>query len=200
MKKMTKVIIIAVFGGALSGYLFIPDIVIDYSQYLMTGGLCLLLFLVGLDIGRQGSLVENIKKIGYKIFILPIAIITGTLVFSALAGLLLPMTVKESMAIGSGFGWYSLAPIILADYSSQISAISFLHNVMREFFSILLIPVIAEKFGYLETVSLPGAASMDVCLPIVEKTTNSTVAIYSFASGAVISIVVPILVPLFISL
>ena len=146
------------------------------------------------------KVVENIKKIGYKIFILPIAIITGTLVFSALAGLLLPMTVKESMAIGSGFGWYSLAPIILADYSSQISAISFLHNVMREFFSILLIPVIAEKFGYLETVSLPGAASMDVCLPIVEKTTNSTVAIYSFASGAVISIVVPILVPLFISL
>lgn len=122
---MTKSIIIAVILGILSGYLFIPDIVINYSEYVITFGLCLLLFLVGLDIGRQGDLLKNIKEIGFKVLIVPLAIITGTLVFSGLAGLLLPISIKEAMAVGAGFGWYSLAPIILADYSAQISAISF---------------------------------------------------------------------------
>lgn len=197
---MTKSIIIAVILGILSGYLFIPDIVINYSEYVITFGLCLLLFLVGLDIGRQGDLLKNIKEIGFKVLIVPLAIITGTLVFSGLAGLLLPISIKEAMAVGAGFGWYSLAPIILADYSAQISAISFLHNVMREVSGIILIPIVAKKLGYIETVSLPGAAAMDTCLPIIEKATNSNTAIYSFISGVVISIAVPILVPFIINL
>ena len=75
------------------------------------------------------------------------------------------------------------------------SAVSFLHNVMRELFSIVLIPAVAKKVGYIETTGMPGAAAMDVCLPIVEKSTRSDIAVYSFVSGVILSILVPILVP-----
>lgn len=71
---------------------------------------------------------------------------------------------------------------------------------MREVSGIILIPIVAKKLGYIETVSLPGAAAMDTCLPIIEKATNSNTAIYSFISGVVISIAVPILVPFIINL
>ena len=71
-----------------------------------------------------------------------------------------------------------------------------MHNVMRELLGILLIPIIAKKIGYIETVSLPGAAAMDVCLPVVEKATRGDIAVYSFISGVVLSIAVPILVGL----
>lgn len=196
---MTKSIIIAVACGVLSGYLFIPDIVIEYSEYGITVGLCLLLFLVGLDIGRQGSVFQDMKKIGFKVLIIPLAIIVGTLVFSGIAGLLLPLSIKETMAIGAGFGWYSLAPIILADYSAKISAISFLHNIMREVLGLIIIPIVAKKIGYIESVSLPGAAAMDTCLPVIEKATNSSTVIYAFVSGIAITIAVPILVPFIIN-
>lgn len=197
---MTRSIIIAVVCGVLSGYLFIPDFVIEYSGYIINGGLCLLLFLVGLDIGRQGSLLQDIRKIGFTVFLYPLAIIIGTLLFSAFAGIILPITIKEAMAVGAGFGWYSLAPIILADYSAEISAISFLHNVLREVIGLILIPIVAKNIGYLETISLPGAAAMDTCLPVVERATSSHIAIYSFVSGVVISIAVPVLVPFIINL
>ena len=49
---------------------------------------------------------------------------------------------------------------------------------MRDF-SILLIPFVAKKIGYIETTGMPGAAAMDVCLPIVEKSTRSDIAVYS---------------------
>ena len=78
------------------------------------------------------------------------------------------------------------------------SAVSFLHNVMRELLSIVFIPLIAKKIGYIETTGMPGAAAMDVCLPIVEKSTRSDIAVYSFVSGVVLSILVPVFVPLII--
>lgn len=71
---------------------------------------------------------------------------------------------------------------------------------MREMFGIILIPIVAKYIGFIEATSLPGAAAMDVCLPIVERATAPNITIYSFVSGVSLSIAVPILVPLIIGL
>lgn len=194
---MTKAIVCSVVCGLLAGYFFLPDWFIDISGNLLVVGLCVLLFFVGMDIGKEGTVVENFKKAGWRVLVFPFAIIIGTYAGSLVAGLILPsLGLRDALAVGSGFGWYTLAPVMLAEYSTSVSAVSFMHNVMRELFGILLIPIIAKKIGYIETVSLPGAAAMDVCLPVVEKATRGDIAVYSFISGVVLSIAVPILVGL----
>ena len=194
---MTKAIVCSVICGMAAGYFFLPDWFIDISGNLLVVGLCVLLFFVGLDIGREGTVAENFKKAGWRVLVFPFAIIIGTYAGSLVAGLLLPsLGIRDAMAVGSGFGWYTLAPVMLAEYSTSVSAVSFMHNVMRELFGILLIPIIAKKIGFIETVSLPGAAAMDVCLPVVEKATRGDIAVYSFISGVVLSIAVPVLVGL----
>lgn len=198
---MTKIIIASVTFGMFSGYFFIPDYFItEISGNLLIVGLSVLLFFVGLDLGREGTVVENFKKVGIRILAFPIASIIGCLLFAAIGSLVLPMTARESVAVASGFGWYTLAPVILSDYSAELSAISFLHNVMREMIGIIIIPIVAKRVGYIEACSLPGAAAMDVCLPVLEKATNSDTAVYAFVMGVVLSIAVPILVPIIIGL
>lgn len=198
---MTKLTIISVVLGMASGYLFLPDYFVnDLSGDLLVVGLCILLFFVGLDLGKQGTVVENMKKVGLKVLLFPIGAMLGCLAFAAIASFALSLTVRESMAIASGFGWYTLAPVILSEYSAEISAISFLHNVMREMIGIIIIPFVAKYIGYIECCSIPGAAAMDVCLPVVEKATNSETAVYSFIMGVFLSTAVPILVPLCIGL
>lgn len=198
---MTKLIIGFVTAGMLAGYFFIPDFFIEeISGNLLIVGLCVLLFFVGLDLGRAGTVVENFKKVGIRILAFPIASIIGCLGFAALASLILPMSAKDSVAVASGFGWYTLAPVIISDYSAELSAVAFLHNVMREMLGIILIPIVAKRLGFIEACSLPGAAAMDVCLPVLEKSTNSDTAIYAFVMGVVLSIAVPILVPIIIAL
>lgn len=192
--KMTLYIVLSVAAGIIMGYLILPDAFIDISGILIVVGLCVLLFFVGMDIGREGTIIENFKQAGWRIMIFPFVIIIGTLIGSVIGAIILPVSVKDALCVGSGLGWYSLAPAMLAEYSTEISAISFMHNVMRELFAILLIPFVAKRVGYIETVALPGAAAMDVCLPIVEKATKSDIAVYSFISGVVASIAVPILV------
>ncbi len=197
---MTKIIIASVAVGMVSGYFFLPEWFIDSTEYTLVIGLCILLFFVGIDLGSDEDLVKNFKKVGWRILIFPFAIILGTMAGCLVGAMFLPMSVREAMAVGAGFGWYTLAPVILTQYSAEISAISFLHNVMRELIGIILIPVVAKRVGFIETTSLPGAAAMDVCLPIVERSTNANIAVYSFISGMTLSIAVPILVPLIIGL
>ena len=192
---MTKAIIIAASVGVASGYFFIPASFINISGNLLIVGLCILLFFVGVDIGIEGTVVQNFKKVGLRILIFPFAILLGTFLFAMLASVFLPISVKESLAIGAGLGWYTLAPVILAEYSTSLSAISFIHNVARELLGIIFIPIVAKKIGYVECTALPGAAAMDVCLPVVEQATKGDIVVYSFVSGVVLSIMVPILVP-----
>ncbi|MEG0157642.1 MAG: lysine exporter LysO family protein, partial [Anaerovoracaceae bacterium] len=133
---MTKKIILAVICGVLAGYFLLPSTYTEQylwlSEKLLIVGLCFLLFFVGIDLGMDGSVVSNFKKVGWRIIIFPIAIVVGTLAATAVASLLLPISVREGMAVGAGFGWYSLAPVMLSKYSAELSAISFMHNVMRE--------------------------------------------------------------------
>lgn len=43
------------------------------------------------------------------------------------------------------------------------SAVSFLHNVMRELLSIVFIPLIAKKIGYIETTGHAGCGCHGMC-------------------------------------
>ncbi len=204
--SMTVIILISVAIGMLFGFFVIRDVFADnmadfeyWAGIIVKAGLTVLLFFIGIDLGLEGTVIENFKAVGFKIVIIPIAVILGTLIGAFAMSFVIGVSVKEALAIGAGFGWYTLAPGILMESGYlTASAISFLHNVMRELSSIIFIPVVAKKIGYLETTGMPGAAGMDVCLPIVEKATRSDVAVYAFVSGFVLSILVPVLVPLII--
>ncbi|MDY2959270.1 MAG: lysine exporter LysO family protein [Hornefia sp.] len=199
---MTVLIVFFVALGIAAGYFVIGkympnlDIFNEFLGLAIKIGLCTLLVFVGMDIGIEGKVIAQFKSVGIRILAIPAAIVAGTFIGAAVCSIILPISLKESLAIGAGFGWYSLAPGIIMDKGLVIAgAISFMHNVMREIFAIVLIPMVAHHIGYVETVGMPGAAAMDVCLPIVERSTSSATAIYSFVSGVFLSIAVPILVP-----
>ena len=198
--SLTKWIVIAVVLGMLAGRFIIPPAVTAHCGTVINFGLYLLLFMVGMDMGKQGTFVSDIKTAGFQVLLVPVAVCAGTLVFAAVAGLFLPLGVKDSMAASAGMGWYSLAPTLLAPYSPSVSAVAFLSNVMREIFSILAIPFIARYVGYVECAALPGAAAMDTVLPVVVGATHERITIYSFTSGVVLSLAVPVLVPAIVAL
>lgn len=196
---LTKWIVAAVAAGMAVGYFLFSNnaawcgTVIDFGLYL-------LLFLVGMDMGRQGTALQDIKAAGFRVLLVPLAVLAGTLLSALLASLLLPLPGKDAMAAAAGLGWYSLAPTLLAPYSLTVSAVAFLSNVMREVFSIVAIPLVARHIGYLECVALPGAAAMDTVLPVVVGATHDRITIYSFTSGVILSLLVPVLVPLIAAL
>ncbi|MEY8365953.1 lysine exporter LysO family protein [Anaerovoracaceae bacterium 41-7] len=146
--------------------------------------------------------MQHFRQVGGRVFLFPVAVMAGTLIGAVVCvPILSEISLQEALAVGGGFGWYTFAPgLIMEAGLVTASAICFMHNVMREFISILIVPLVAKKIGYLEAMAVPACSSMDVCLPIIERSTRSDIAIYSFISGVVQSAAVPIVVPLILRL
>ena len=164
--------------------------------------LCGLMFCVGISIGNDPNTLKSFRSLNPRLLFLPVMTILGTLAGCAVASLFLPhRSATDCMAVGAGFGWYSLAPGIIMDAGLiEASAVSFLHNVLREIISILFLPFVAGKIGYIEAACMGGAPAMDVCLPVINKETKGKAVTYGFITGVIMSFLVPFSVPLALSI
>lgn len=197
---MTKKILLVLAVGVLSGLFIVPDSLYNSTGILLDVGLCMLLFSVGVDIGSNKDIFKNLKNVGFKLLIVPAATVLGSLFGGILCSILFKMNLFGSLAVASGFTWYTLSAIIITPVSAELGTIAFLTNVFREIIAFISIPFIAKHIGYLETIAVGGAISMDTGLPIITRNTSQEVVIISFISGIIISLMVPILVPIFVGL
>ena len=189
----------AVIVGILLGYFIKSYINFDISL-LIQFGLYLLLFFIGIDIGKNDNILNDLKKLNKKVLFLPFITIISSLAGGAVASMLLSLSIGESVAISAGMGWYSFSAIELSKVSVELGGIAFLANIFRELLAIFFIPVIAKKIGSFESVSIAGATAMDSVLPIINKSNPAEISIISFYSGLIISIVVPILIPILVNI
>ncbi|MDO5037668.1 MAG: lysine exporter LysO family protein [Tissierellia bacterium] len=201
----TILLAVCVIGGILAGYLFfgskevVSPRVGETISTLISVELCVLLVFVGIDMGLTGEVVENFKQVGIRVLIIPAAVCVASLIGAFITGKLLAIPTNESLAIGASMGWYSLGAALMIDAGYLAGgAICFLHCVMREFIALIIIPLVANKVGYVEAAAFPGAPAMDVCLPVISKATRGQAVVYGFITGLALSILVPILVPLFL--
>lgn len=198
--KMSLKIIISVAIGIASGYFILPEFFLNYTDLIIDIGLCVLLFFVGIDIGRNKSILRQIRRMGFRVLLIPAMIIVGSILGSCIGGLLINMPLNESGAVGAGFGWYTLSSMMLIDYSPELSALAFISNVVREILALISIPLIAKYIGFAESIAPGGATAMDTSLPVISSSTNSKTAIVAFITGVILSTAVPILVPIMINL
>jgi len=192
-------ILIAIVLGVLAGVFVAPEWIYAYTGTWVDIGLCLLLLFVGMDIGKSKNVLQQIKEIGYKALMVPIMVALGSIVGGMIAGVILGFAPHEGGALGAGFGWYSLSAVMLSQYSSELGALAFMSNVLRELIAIMIVPLVAKYIGYLEAVSTGGATSMDTTLPVIAKSTDSQTAIISFITGITLTILTPFCVSLMMS-
>lgn len=197
----SSIIIVSFFVlGVLSGYFEIIPLSLvdnDISFY----ALCGLMFCVGLSLGNDSNTLKRFSMINPRFYLLPVATIVGTLLGCAVISLLLPgRSVIDSMAVGSGFGYYSLSSIFITEYKGvELGTIALLSNIIREIMALLLAPLFVRYFGKLAPISVGGATTMDTTLPIILKFSGKEFAIISVFHGFVLDLSVPVFITLFCS-
>lgn len=164
--------------------------------------LCLLMFCVGISIGNDSSMLRSFRHVNPRMMILPLMTILGTLAGTAAASLLLShRDLTDCLAIGSGFGYYSLSSIFITEYrGAELGTIALLANIFREVLTLIATPVLARYFGKLAPISVGGATSMDTTLPIITHTCGEDYVIVSLFHGCCVDFSVPFLVTFFCSI
>ena len=172
---------------------------LSHSSFLI---LCALMFCVGISIGSDTKILKSFKSVNPRLMMLPAMTIVGSLAGTAAASALLPHRhLFDCLAIGSGFGYYSLSSIFITEYKgAELGTIALIANIIREILTLLCAPLLVKFFGKLAPISMGGATTMDTTLPIITRTSGQDFVIVSIFHGFCVDFSVPFLVTFFCSL
>ena len=174
---------------------------------ITTWGLYLLLVCVGFGLGMEEGFFESLKTLPLKSLLLPVVTIAGSLTGGLLAWGIVSLLhtnspgLTDTLAVTSGFGYYSLSSVLLDEARGpMIATIALASNLLRELFTLLTAPLLRKVFGPYAVISSGGATSMDTTLPVAVRYGGSRYAPVSVYHGFVLTVAVPFIVTFFISL
>lgn len=158
-----------------------------------------LMFLVGITIGYDRELLLSLRKINLNILLVPVGTIVGTLLGTFIISFFIQdWNASESMAVGAGFGYYSLSSIFITEYKGvTLGTIALMSNLMRELLALLTAPLSKRWFGPLAPIAVAGATSMDTALPIITTYSGKKYVLVAIIHGIVVDLSVPFLVTFF---
>jgi uncharacterized membrane protein YbjE (DUF340 family) len=171
------------------------------SQTLTTYVLYALIFTVGITVGANMEVWRAVKAIHVRIVLIPLSIIAGTLAgCAAVSPLLRTISLSEALAVGAGFGYYSLSSVLIAQIDGEaLGTIALVSNLMREVITLLLAPLLVRLFGKLAPIAAGGATAMDTTLPVISRFSGKEYTVYAIFSGVALTFLVPMLVQLFLT-
>lgn len=164
--------------------------------------LALLMLCVGIGVGSDLGALRSLRSLDPRLLLLPLVTIVGTLSGCALVALCMPdRQLTDVLAVGSGFGYYSLSSIFITQYRGpELGTVALLANIARELITLLGAPLLARMAGRLAPITAGGATSMDTTLPVITSVSGKEFVILSIYHGFVVDFSVPFLVTFFCSL
>jgi len=193
--KNSLIILACLLAGILVGILaLVPKgfLALDPTVYALNA----LLFLVGAEIGANTRVWQVARSQNLRILLVPLSAILGTLLGVALFSVVVPgVGLRESLAVGSGFGYYTLASVLIAQLGGKtLGVVALLSNIMREMATLLAAPLMSRYFGRLAPIVSGGATSMDTTLPIITRSVGTDYAVISVVNGVVLTLLAPVLI------
>ena len=112
--------------------------------------LYVLMFSVGISVGANKGVFQKLREHHVKILLIPTGVILGSIFGGVVCSLFLGESLRDSLMIVSGLGWYSLSGVLVTELAgAKLGTIAFLCNLLREIFSFMIIPVVVKYFnGY----------------------------------------------------
>jgi len=190
-------LILVVGGGLIGGLLLSVDLswVDTASEWI----LFLLLFFIGIQLRNSGLTLRQIllNKHG---MVIALVIIVSSLFGGIVSALILNIDLFQGLAMASGFGWYSLAGILMGDaFGPVYGGASFMIELLRELIALVLIPLFIRTKPC-TSIGYAGATAMDFTLPVIQTTGGVRCVPIAIVSGFILSLLVPVLMLFFVSL
>lgn len=195
--KESFIVLFFFISGIIIGHIeLVPGPPIIYEE-LATWIVYFMLLSVGITMGINSQAWKVIQSLKGKILLVPLGILGGTILGAIVSWLILQdISLKDLIAIASGLGYYSLSSMLVTQFTTpDLGALTLLVNIAREIIAMTLAPLFIRLAGELGPLSV-AAASSEVCIPIIARTSGELNTILAIFSGAVLTVCVPIIITL----
>ena len=190
--------LILVVGTGLIAGLLLP-IGLSWVDTASEWILFALLFFIGIQLRNSGLTLRQILLNKHGMVIAATIIVTSML-GGVIAAYLLDIPLFRALAMSSGFGWYSLAGILMGDaFGPVYGGASFMLELLRELVALVVIPMLIRSYPC-TSIGYAGATAMDFPLPVIQTTGGVRCVPIAIVSGFILSLLVPVLMLFFVSL
>lgn len=199
MRSSLLILLFFVMGVACGHWDIVPAVLRHPDASLWA--LYALLVFVGFGVGSDSRSLALLRDSGLRILLVPLSIVVGTLLGAGAVALLgVGNDLRGALAVGAGFGYYSISSIIIGKFcGAQLGAVALLANICRELLTFILAPVLVRCGGRLAPIAAGGATSMDTTLVAVSHHSGKEYVLISLCSGIVLTFLVPLLVTLILT-
>lgn len=185
-----------VFGGGLIG--FFSKGVVDFPLHSSTFVLVVMIFCVGIQLRNSGIPLRQ-AFLNRRGLWTSIVFILSSLVGGVIAAYLLGLPLLNTLALASGFGWYSLSgPIMTDNYGAIWGSVALLNDLIREIIALIFIPVMM-RFSSSSAIGLGGVTSLDFTLPTILSAGGTHIMPTVISFGFITNVVSPVLMVFFSS-
>jgi uncharacterized membrane protein YbjE (DUF340 family) len=181
--------------GVILGYSVMRYIQTFILDYLLVGSLVMLYVSVGISLGSNRKVFKYVRVLGFRVIYISIAIAVGSIVGGFLAGTLLGIPLHTSIMSASGMSYYSLTGAYMTQvYGIEAGTYGFVVNVMREFFTVLLLPLL-KRISTGSPIAAGAAGNMDTMLVPVTKFVGVELGLITLITGVILTFAVPFMLP-----
>ncbi len=187
---------VSIVTGVIVGYFIMPENLSFILDYLLLGSLVILYISVGLSLGSNINVFRYIKILGFRVIYISFAIFLGSIIGGIVSGLILKLPSYISIVSASGMSYYSLTGAYMTQvYGIETGTYGFIVNVMREFFTVLLLPLLI-KISTGSPIAGGAAGNMDTMLVPVTKFVGVEIGLIALVTGVILTFTVPFLLPI----
>lgn len=200
-KKKTSPLIwimpVSILAGVLVGYFILPNLLKPALSPLLTGSLVVLYTSVGVSLGSNRKVFRYLRLLGFKVLYLSAAIFAGSIAGGLVSGLILGLPLQISVISAAGMSYYSITGAFMTQvYGIEAGTYGFLVNVMREFFTVLLLPFLV-KISKGSPIAGGAAGNMDTMLVPITRFVGIELGLVTLITGTILTFLVPFILPLF---
>lgn len=187
---------LGIVSGIAFGRFLLPVELAFLLDYVIRICLIIIYIGVGISLGNNSDTLKYMKQLGWKILLVPVAILFGSILGGVISGFVLGLPLKITLISSAGMSYYSVTGAYMSSaYGVGVGTYGFVVNVIREFLTVLCLPLII-RISPGSAIASGGAGDMDTMLLPIQKFVGRDLGLVTLFNGTVLTMIVPFLLPI----
>ena len=191
--------LIALGMVALGALLFLAQQRLGLESLVLPSSNAFLLLMIGIIGADLAQIRLSRQWVSPAMLALPGLVVVGSMLGGALVAWLADVPLKAGLALSSGYGWFSLSSVMVAEaLGKAYGTMALSIDLLRELLAFVILYALG-RWWPLVGLAAAGATAMDSSLPIIKQACSPSVIPMAMVSGFLLTLLAPFMMSLFLA-
>ena len=191
--------LIALGMVALGALLFLAQQRLGLESLALPSSNAFLLLMIGIIGADLAQIRLSGQWVSPAMLALPGLVVVGSMLGGALVAWLVDVPLKAGLALSSGYGWFSLSSVMVAEaLGKAYGTMALSIDLLRELLAFVILYAVGRWWPVVG-LAAAGATAMDSSLPIIKQVCSPSVIPMAMVSGFLLTLLAPFMMSLFLA-